>query len=99
MGLRHVQVVCPGFAVDCLETIDEIGLENREEFEDAGGDKLEYIPALNAETDHARVLADLCWQHGQGWPEFAGQVAVGEEALVERVKRADVAAVQLGWDA
>ncbi|MEM7053908.1 MAG: ferrochelatase, partial [Pseudomonadota bacterium] len=98
MGLRHVQVVCPGFAVDCLETIDEIGFENREEFEQAGGDKLEYIPALNAETDHARILADLCWRHGQGWPEFAGQVAVGEEALAERVKRADQAAIQLGLD-
>ena len=98
MGLRHVQVVCPGFAVDCLETIDEIGFENREEFEAAGGDKLEYIPALNAESDHARVLADLCWRHGQGWPEFSGQVAVGEQALVERARRADVAAKQLGLD-
>ncbi|MEM1080235.1 MAG: ferrochelatase [Pseudomonadota bacterium] len=99
MGLRHVQVVCPGFAVDCLETIDEIGFENREEFEEAGGDTLEYIPALNAHSDHARVLADLCWRHGQGWPEFSGQVAVGEEALAERVKRADRAANQLGLGA
>ncbi len=98
MGLRHVQVVCPGFAVDCLETIDEIGFENREEFEEAGGDRLEYIPALNAHPDHARVLADLCWRHGQGWPEFSGQLAVGKEELEQRIKRADVAANQLGLD-
>lgn len=95
-GVKHVQVVCPGFAVDCLETIDEIGLENRELFEEAGGETLEYIPALNAEPDHARVLAELCWRHGQGWPEFGTSSGVDEQLLAERVKRADAAAARLG---
>ncbi|MBY6205849.1 ferrochelatase [Halomonas denitrificans] len=97
-GVKRVQVVCPGFAVDCLETIDEIGVENREEFEEAGGERLEYIPALNAEPDHARVLAELCWRHGQGWPEFGGTTGVDEELLAERVERADRAAVRLELD-
>ena len=95
-GVKHVQVVCPGFAVDCLETIDEIGVENREAFEQAGGEKLEYIPALNAEPDHARVLAELCWRHGQGWPEFGKQAALSEETLAERAERAEAAARSLG---
>ena len=58
-GTRHVQVVCPGFAVDCLETLEEIGMQNRKFFEQAGGDKLEYIPALNDSDAHARVMKAL----------------------------------------
>jgi ferrochelatase len=58
-GTRHVQVVCPGFAVDCLETLEEIGLQNRKFFEQAGGEKLEYIPALNDSDVHARVMKAL----------------------------------------
>ncbi|MDT8450122.1 MAG: ferrochelatase [Wenzhouxiangellaceae bacterium] len=95
-GAKHVQVVCPGFAVDCLETIDEIGVENREAFEAASGGRLEYIPALNAEPDHARVLAELCWRHGQGWPEFGKQASISAETLAGRVERAERAARELG---
>ena len=58
-GTRHVQVVCPGFAVDCLETLEEIGMQNQEFFEQAGGEKLEYIPALNDSDAHARVMKAL----------------------------------------
>ena len=58
-GTRHVQVVCPGFAVDCLETLEEIGMQNREFFEQAGGEKLEYIPALNDSDAHARLMKAL----------------------------------------
>jgi ferrochelatase len=58
-GTRHVQVVCPGFAVDCLETLEEIAMQNREFFEEAGGEKLEYIPALNDSEAHARVMQAL----------------------------------------
>jgi len=57
--LESVDVVCPGFAADCLETIDEIGRENREEFERAGGGRYRYIPALNDRSDHAVLLAGL----------------------------------------
>lgn len=58
-GVRHVQVLCPGFAVDCLETLEEIAMQNRELFEEAGGEKLEYIPALNDSDAHARLLEQL----------------------------------------
>lgn len=58
-GVRHVQVVCPGFAVDCLETLEEIAMENREYFEEAGGEKLEYIPALNDSDAHVDVMQAL----------------------------------------
>lgn len=58
-GVKHVQVVCPGFAVDCLETLEEIALQNRERFVATGGEKLEYIPALNDSEQHADLLLEL----------------------------------------
>lgn len=58
-GVRHVQVLCPGFAVDCLETLEEIAMQNRELFEEAGGEKLEYIPALNDSEAHASLYRQL----------------------------------------
>jgi ferrochelatase len=58
-GVRHVQVLCPGFAVDCLETLEEIAMQNRELFEEAGGEKLEYIPALNDSEAHAALMQVL----------------------------------------
>ncbi|MDD2767104.1 MAG: ferrochelatase [Methylococcus sp.] len=58
-GIRQVDVVCPGFAVDCLETLEEIAIANREEFLKAGGERYRYIPALNANPAHADVLVSL----------------------------------------
>lgn len=66
-GVREVDVVCPGFAVDCLETLEEIAMQNAEAFEAAGG-RLHYIPALNDEPAHATLLAGLVAKHGSGWP-------------------------------
>ncbi len=65
-GVRMVDVACPGFAVDCLETLEEITVENAVAFCAAGGDALRYIPCLNDSADHARVLAALA-QQDQGW--------------------------------
>jgi ferrochelatase len=65
-GVREVTVVCPGFAVDCLETLEEIAIENRDAFRHAGGERYEYVPALNARASHAQCLADLVAQHCQG---------------------------------
>jgi ferrochelatase len=69
-GVRKLDVLCPGFAVDCLETIEEIAGENAEYFHDAGGEQLRYIPALNSSNAHARLLASLVERHAQGWPEL-----------------------------
>jgi ferrochelatase len=66
-GIDEVTVVCPGFALDCLETLEEIDIENRRRFLGAGGRRFEYVPALNARAEHARFLADLIARHCQGW--------------------------------
>ncbi|MDX1353041.1 MAG: ferrochelatase [Thiomicrorhabdus sp.] len=66
-GVKNIQVICPGFSADCLETIEEIGEENREYFEEAGGEKFGYIKCLNDRADHTQALADLVLQHLQGW--------------------------------
>ena len=68
-GVREVSVVCPGFAVDCLETLEEIAIENRAAFMQAGGQRFEYVPALNATAGHAHCLADLIAQRCRGWME------------------------------
>ncbi|MFQ3338749.1 MAG: ferrochelatase [Colwellia sp.] len=69
-GVKSVQLVCPGFSADCLETIEEIGIENREYFIEAGGERYEYIPALNAEPNHIDMMETLIAQHIQGWSAF-----------------------------
>jgi ferrochelatase len=58
-GITSVSVICPGFAADCLETLEEIGMENRDVFLAAGGEKYHYIPALNARADHVAALGAL----------------------------------------
>lgn len=58
-GVRKVAVICPGFSADCLETIEEIGVENREIFLAAGGEEYAYIAALNTREDHLRMMLEL----------------------------------------
>ena len=58
-GTKHIQVLCPGFAADCLETLEEIAVQNREIFLEAGGKQYEYIPALNADAAHIEMMANL----------------------------------------
>jgi ferrochelatase len=58
-GLASVDVICPGFSADCLETLEEIAEENRDYFVRAGGEAFHYIPALNAEVAHIDLLASL----------------------------------------
>ena len=58
-GISHVQVICPGFSADCLETIEEIDEENREYFLKSGGKSFSYIPALNDRADHIQALSNI----------------------------------------
>jgi ferrochelatase len=58
-GRKNIAVICPGFAVDCLETLEEIAMQNREIFLQAGGKHFAYIPALNDSDDQIRVLLEL----------------------------------------
>jgi ferrochelatase len=66
-GAKSVQLICPGFSADCLETIEEIDVENRDYFMGAGGERYEYIQALNADPSHIEMMANLLAQHLQGW--------------------------------
>ncbi len=59
-GVRYLQVISPGFAADCLETLEEIAIRYRDLFIQAGGERFEYIPALNDSGEHAGVLASVC---------------------------------------
>ena len=58
-GVKTVDVICPGFAVDCLETLEEIADTNAEIFKHAGGERLNYIPCLNDSDAHADALVQI----------------------------------------
>jgi len=66
-GVKSVQVFCPGFSADCLETVEEIDEENRGYFEQAGGESFAYISAMNAEPVHLDALTQLVENNLQGW--------------------------------
>lgn len=87
-GVESVQIFCPGFSVDCLETIEEIDEENRGYFEGAGGKSFAYIPALNAEPVHIDALAQLIDDNLQGWHQPNNDEAVRDAraARAARVK-------------
>lgn len=70
-NMQSVDVICPGFSVDCLETLEEIAIRYNEVFVEAGGGLLNYIPALNDREDHVTFLAELIGMHVRGWPEAA----------------------------
>jgi protoporphyrin/coproporphyrin ferrochelatase len=86
-GVRRLDVVCPGFSADCLETLEEIDEQNREIFLHAGGERYRYIPALNDRPDHVRALADLVLKNLAGWvepPAAAGLERARREAEESR---------------
>ena len=66
-GTDKVQVICPGFATDCLETLEEIAIENRDIFLQAGGKEYQYIPCLNDNASHIALLSDLTTRYTHGW--------------------------------
>ncbi len=67
-GVQCVDVVCPGFPADCLETLEEIAIEGKAEFIQAGGKDYRYIPCLNERDDWIHALTKLAITHLQGWP-------------------------------
>ncbi len=64
---RRVDVVCPGFVADCLETLEEIAQEGKEDFQHAGGGEYHYIPCLNERNDWMHALTDLVMENLNGW--------------------------------
>lgn len=66
-GIKSVAVLNPGFVVDCLETVDEIGHEAAEEFHEAGGENFSHIPCLNDSEKGMKVIETLVRRELQGW--------------------------------
>lgn len=66
-GVKRVDVICPGFSSDCLETLEEIAIECKSDFLNAGGQEYHYIPCLNERDDWIRALSDIVLKHLQGW--------------------------------
>ena len=66
-GVKRLQVLCPGFAVDCLETLEEIAIRGKEQFMSGGGERFEYIPALNDDDAHVALMRSLIEHHTRGW--------------------------------
>jgi len=64
---KRVDVVCPGFVADCLETLEEIAMEGKEDFQHAGGGEYHYIPCLNERDDWMHALTDLVMDNLHGW--------------------------------
>jgi len=67
-GVKRLDAICPGFAADNLETLEEIAIEARDAFLTSGGQQFRFIPCLNDRDDWIRALADLALRHMQGWP-------------------------------
>jgi len=85
-GPREITTICPGFATDCLETLEEIALRNREDFIAQGGSEFDYVPALNDSPAHVAVLAGIIERAASGWPD-PGRHRGGEtDAIRERAR-------------
>lgn len=84
-GVKTLDVMCPGFPADCLETLEEIAMEGKEEFLMAGGQAYRYIPCLNDDAQGVAALTDLVQAHLSGWPvspptaESTAQLQVQQE--------------------
>ena len=72
-GTRHVDVICPGFVGDCLETLEEISIECRAAFLQAGGSEFHYLPCLNQRPDWITTLAELTREHLGNWLDLPTQ--------------------------
>lgn len=91
-GLERVDVACPGFTSDCLETLEEIAQEAREAFLHAGGREFQYIPCLNDQHEWIAALSDIAIRHLQGWPTQAGPDAAELQLQADRARRLGAAA-------
>lgn len=81
-GVARVDVFCPGFVADCLETLEEIGIEGRASFLKAGGNELHALPCLNEHPAWIGALADLAWRHLQGWLEVQPDAQARERTML-----------------
>jgi ferrochelatase len=83
-GVKRVDVMCPGFTADCLETLEEIAQEARDAFLQAGGAEFNYIPCLNDQHEWIAALSALAIRHMQGWDTVAPPEAAALDAQRRR---------------
>jgi ferrochelatase len=83
-GIKRVDVVCPGFTSDCLETLEEIAMEGRAAFLTSGGQSFHYIPCLNNSASWIAALAEVVQQHCSGWPTQAAGDTTAQQQTRER---------------
>jgi ferrochelatase len=83
-GVRSIDVMCPGFTADCLETLEEIAQEAQAAFLESGGSAFRYIDCLNARPAFIDALADIALCHLQGWPSTPVDDALALAAQRER---------------
>ena len=86
-GVHRVDIICPGFTADCLETLEEIALEGKDEFIAAGGREYHYIPALNEDQQWLHALTRLVVQHLAGWPTQAAQDAAALASTTQQARQ------------
>lgn len=87
-GITEIDVVCPGFSADCLETLEEIAMQNQQAYIAAGGKSLRYIPALNDSPTHIDALVDLTLAQLADWHPSASTTDQTEAELALRQQRA-----------
>jgi len=86
-GVKSLQIMCPAFSADCLETLEEIEEENKEYFIEAGGESYQYIPCLNDSEQHIEALLSVVSQHTQGWSShYDEQTELAYQKLKEKMK-------------
>ena len=86
--MRRVDVVCPGFAADCLETLEDIAMEGKASFLDAGGDEFHYIQALNERNDWIHAMCDIALENLHGWTSENWDRAAAQSASEQSALRA-----------
>ncbi len=79
---RRVDVVCPGFVADCLETLEEIAMEGKADFQQAGGGDFHFIPCLNDRPDWTQALGELILNNLQGWLDKPDAVKLEQSRLL-----------------
>jgi ferrochelatase len=87
-GIQRVDVICPGFVADCLETLEEIAQEVRDDFLAAGGTTFHYIACPNDAPAFIDALADLVQAHCAGWPMTRADASTAGQAAQETLQRA-----------
>lgn len=92
-GIQNVHIICPGFSADCLETLEEVQIQYRELFLEAGGGEFFYIPALNEDPNHIQALSKIITEHCQGWPECSKNW--DQEATMNQLKETQLRADKL----